>query len=86
MLPAGNILVFKNGEIPEEQETLDGNAAQKAFFIYNLYGIDCFADDTGLEIEALQGEPGITRPAGPGPCGNLNNDYNYTQGGVTAST
>ncbi|MBN1790898.1 MAG: RdgB/HAM1 family non-canonical purine NTP pyrophosphatase [Bacteroidales bacterium] len=47
-----------NGEIPEKQETLDGNAAQKAFFIYNLYGIDCFADDTGLEIEALQGEPG----------------------------
>ncbi len=46
------------GEIPEEQETLEGNAAQKACFIYNLYGTDCFADDTGLEIEALQGEPG----------------------------
>jgi XTP/dITP diphosphohydrolase len=46
------------GEIPEEQETLDGNAAQKAFYIYDRYGIDCFADDTGLEIDALQGEPG----------------------------
>ena len=49
---------FSN-EIPEEQNTLEGNAAQKAFLIYHKFGIDCFADDTGLEIEALQGEPGV---------------------------
>ena len=46
-------------EIPEEQETLNGNAAQKAMFIYNKFGVNCFADDTGLEIEALNGEPGV---------------------------
>jgi XTP/dITP diphosphohydrolase len=46
-------------DIPEDQDTLEGNAAQKAYFIYNKYGISCFADDTGLEIEALHGEPGV---------------------------
>jgi XTP/dITP diphosphohydrolase len=46
-------------DIPEEQPTLEGNAAQKSFYIYNKYGMDCFADDTGLEIEALGGEPGV---------------------------
>jgi XTP/dITP diphosphohydrolase len=51
-------LGFK-GEIPEEQDTIDGNAAQKAFFIFNRFGIDCFADDTGLEIDALNGDPGV---------------------------
>jgi XTP/dITP diphosphohydrolase len=47
------------GDIPEEQDTIEGNAAQKAFFIYDRYAIDCFADDTGLEIDALHGEPGV---------------------------
>jgi len=47
------------GEIPEETQTLEGNAAQKALFIYSKFGLDCFADDTGLEIEALNGEPGV---------------------------
>jgi XTP/dITP diphosphohydrolase len=47
------------GEIPEDQNTIEENAAQKAWFIYNKYHIGCFADDTGLEIEALQGEPGV---------------------------
>ncbi len=46
-------------EIPEEQDTLEGNASQKAFFIYNKFGCPCFADDTGLEIKALDNEPGV---------------------------
>ena len=46
-------------DIPEEQPTLEGNARQKAFYIYENYGYDCFADDTGLEIDALNGEPGV---------------------------
>lgn len=46
-------------EIPEEQETLEGNASQKSHFIFDKYGYNCFADDTGLEIEALSGEPGV---------------------------
>jgi len=46
-------------EIPEEQPTLEGNASQKSTFVYEKYGYSCFADDTGLEIEALNGEPGV---------------------------
>ncbi len=46
-------------EIPENQPTLEGNASQKAFFVYEKCGFSCFADDTGLEIEALDGEPGV---------------------------
>jgi XTP/dITP diphosphohydrolase len=46
-------------QIPETEKTIEGNAAQKAFFIYDRYMINCFADDTGLEIEALHGEPGV---------------------------
>ncbi len=46
-------------ELPETQETLEGNARQKAEFVYQHYQVDCFADDTGLEIEALHGEPGV---------------------------
>jgi XTP/dITP diphosphohydrolase len=55
-------------EIPEEQPTLEGNASQKAQFIYSRFGLNCFADDTGLEVEALGGEPGVlsARYAGPG--------------------
>ena len=48
-----------NDEIPENQETLEGNAAEKSFYIFNKYGLNCFADDTGLEIEALNREPGV---------------------------
>jgi len=48
-----------NGDIPETQDTLEGNALQKARYIYDLYQTDCFADDTGLEIDALEGAPGV---------------------------
>ena len=46
-------------EIPEEQPTLEGNALQKARYIHERTGRDCFADDTGLEVEALGGAPGV---------------------------
>ncbi len=46
-------------DIPENQETLEGNAAEKSFYIWNKYGLNCFADDTGLEIDALSGAPGV---------------------------
>lgn len=46
-------------DIPENQETLEGNAAEKSFYIFNKFGLNCFADDTGLEIDALNGEPGV---------------------------
>lgn len=46
-------------DIPEEQDTLEGNALQKARYVHSRTGTDCFADDTGLEVEALGGEPGV---------------------------
>lgn len=51
--------VHFEGEIPETQDTIEGNARQKAWFIFEKTGMDCFADDTGLEIEALNGHPGV---------------------------
>ena len=55
-------------DIPETADTLEGNATQKAEYIYKNFGLDCFADDTGLEVEALNGAPGIysARYAGNG--------------------
>ena len=57
-----------NEEIPETKDTLEGNASQKSAYIYQKYGLNCFADDTGLEIESLNGEPGVysARYAGSG--------------------
>ena len=46
-------------DIPETADTLEGNALQKARYVHDHYGVDCFADDTGLEVEALDGAPGI---------------------------
>lgn len=55
-------------DIPETAATLEGNALIKARYIRNHYGYDCFADDTGLEVEALDNAPGVysARYAGPG--------------------
>lgn len=72
---AGNSVTVKSladvgleADIPETQDTIEGNARQKARFIYEKTGLDCFADDTGLEIEALDGRPGVysARYAGEG--------------------
>ena len=46
-------------DIPEAAETLEGNALLKSSYIYKNYHLDCFADDTGLEVEALNGAPGV---------------------------
>ena len=48
-----------NEELPENQRTLEGNAFEKAAWVFQHYNVDCFADDTGLEVEALNGEPGV---------------------------
>ena len=57
-----------NADIPETADTLEGNARQKAMYIHENYDMDCFADDTGLEVEALNGAPGVfsARYAGDG--------------------
>ncbi len=46
-------------DIPETANTLEGNALQKARYVKEHYGLDCFADDTGLEVNALDGAPGV---------------------------
>lgn len=48
-----------NEPIEETEETLQGNAALKANYVFKKYGYPCFADDTGLEVDALNGEPGV---------------------------
>ena len=57
-----------NEDIPETADTLEGNALIKARYVKEHYGYDCFADDTGLEVDALGGAPGVysARYAGPG--------------------
>ena len=57
-----------NEDIPETADTLDGNALIKARYIYEKYNVNCFADDTGLEVDALDGAPGVysARYAGDG--------------------
>lgn len=54
-------------DIPETAPTIPGNAIQKAEYVLHRYGVHCFADDTGLEVDALDGEPGVrtARYAGP---------------------
>ena len=47
-------------EIPETTPTIEGNSEQKAMYVFQNYATNCFADDTGLEIEALNGEPGVS--------------------------
>lgn len=46
-------------DIPETGKTIEDNALQKAWYVFRHYHIDCFADDTGLEVDALDGEPGV---------------------------
>lgn len=81
ILPSGiNILSLKDiacfEELPENQKTIEGNALEKAAFVSGKYGINCFADDTGLEVSALGGEPGADTAhyAGPGRDAEKNMD------------
>lgn len=61
-------------EIPETEQTLEGNARLKAEHVRRRYGYDCIADDTGLEVDALDGAPGVysARYAGPGADAQAN--------------
>ena len=63
-------------DIPETSDTLRGNAGQKSHYLYDRFHCDCFADDTGLEVEALNGAPGVysARYAGPGKDSEANID------------
>jgi len=63
-------------DIPETADTIQGNAMMKAQYVKQHYGYDCFSDDTGLEIDALDGAPGVhsARFAGPGHDSEANID------------
>ena len=60
--------IFCSDDIPETGNTLEANASQKSFYIWDRYQSDCFSDDSGLEVEALNNEPGVrsARYAGEG--------------------
>ena len=63
-------------EIPETADTIEGNAILKANYITQKYGFDCFADDTGLEVEALNGEPGVYSARYAGEQRNADDNMN----------
>jgi XTP/dITP diphosphohydrolase len=63
-------------DIPETANTIEGNAIQKANYVTEKYGYDCFADDTGLEVEALHGEPGVDSAHYAGPQRNAADNMN----------
>lgn len=65
-----------NDDIPETSPNLKGNALQKAQYVYSKYGLNCFADDTGLEVEALNNEPGVYSARYAGPQKNANDNMN----------
>jgi XTP/dITP diphosphohydrolase len=72
MLPEGIKLVSLKeiscfDELPENQKTIEGNAIEKARFVFEKFGIDCFADDSGLEVDALNGAPGVDTAHYAGP-------------------
>lgn len=65
-----------NEDIPETQPTIEGNAIQKAEYLKKHYGYDCFADDTGLEVDALNGAPGVLSARYAGPQRNAEDNTN----------
>ena len=73
-------------DIPETGSTLEANALLKARYIWERYGMSCFADDTGLEIDALNGEPGVysARYAGPEKEPGANMDKVLEKMGATS--
>lgn len=63
-------------DIPETQQTIEGNAIQKAEYVKTKYGYDCFADDTGLQVDALNGAPGVYSARYAGEQRNANDNTN----------
>ena len=61
-------------DIPETAETLEGNASLKSIFVVDKFDLNCFADDTGLEIESLNGEPGVLSARYAGKAKNSNDN------------
>ena len=73
-------------EIPETAETIEENAIMKANYVTQKYGYDCFADDTGLEVEALKGEPGVFSARYAGEQRNSEDNINKLLGALATAT
>ncbi|SDW39225.1 non-canonical purine NTP diphosphatase [Flavobacterium degerlachei] len=73
-------------EIPETSNTIEGNAILKANYVTQKYGYDCFADDTGLEVEALNGEPGVYSARYAGEQRNSEDNLNKLLDVLTGET
>ncbi|MEM7105099.1 MAG: non-canonical purine NTP diphosphatase [Bacteroidota bacterium] len=63
-------------DIPETQPTFEGNALQKARYVKSHFGLDCFSEDTGLEVEALNGDPGVFTARYGGPAKRADDNIN----------
>ncbi len=73
-------------DIPETQDTIEGNARQKANYLKEHYGYDCFADDTGLEVEALNGAPGVYSARYAGEQRDANDNMNKLLSELSSQT
>ncbi|MEM1324776.1 MAG: RdgB/HAM1 family non-canonical purine NTP pyrophosphatase [Bacteroidota bacterium] len=73
-------------EIPETQLTIKGNALQKAQYIHDNYGVDCFAEDSGLEVDALDGAPGVHTAYYAGPERDADANMQKTLNGLAGKT
>lgn len=78
LLPEWEILGLQDigcrEDIPETQDTIEGNALQKAQYVFDHYDMDCFADDTGLLVDALDGAPGVYSARYAGEPANAQNN------------
>lgn len=63
-------------ELAEDRDTIEGNSFQKADYVHRNYHVDCFADDTGLEVEALNGAPGVISAMYAGPQRSADDNIN----------
>src|SRR5450432_984693 len=70
-------------DIPEPFNTLEENAIEKSEFIYKIKGVSCFAEDTGLEVEALHGEPGVKSARYAGDERSFEKNINKLLDGLT---
>ncbi len=64
-------------ELAEEQDTIAGNSFQKADYVFHKYGVACFADDSGLEVDSLNGEPGVDSAHYAGPQRSFEDNMNF---------
>lgn len=72
-------------DIPETRDTIAENSAQKAEYIWDKYGINCFSDDTGLEVASLNGEPGVLSARYAGPQRNSDDNMDLLLTKLSAS-